>query len=424
MLENLSRAYSTTRRFSEFLCEPLEIEDYVIQSMPDASPTRWHLAHTTWFFETFVLASSETNYRPINPHFQSLFNSYYNSVGEQFPRSRRGLLTRPTVAEVYEYRHEVDRRLLHCLEGLSGDEAERIGHVLELGIHHEQQHQELILTDLKYLYSCNPLWPVYRPSPPEDRRPRANPKQAAWSAHRSGIVEIGHRGEAFCYDNEQPRHNALLHAFEIQDRLVTVGEFMEFMRDGGYRRPDLWLSLGWSTKNEQGWSAPLYWVENDGLWSQFTLHGLRELNPHEPVCHVSYFEADAFARWSGSRLPTEQEWEHVAVSAQREPQPHPKETAHFHPRPLIDDGDRIAQLFGEVWQWTSSPYTPYPGYRAAMGALGEYNGKFMCNQYVLRGSSRATPSGHARPTYRNFFPPDARWQFSGFRLTRDVSAVS
>jgi ergothioneine biosynthesis protein EgtB len=411
----LGDRYASVRAFTEQLCEPLAVEDFVVQSMPDASPTRWHLAHTTWFFETFVLARWEADYRPINPDYQVLFNSYYNSVGEQFPRERRGLLTRPTVAEVFAYRHAVDQRIGRLLNSSNDDDAKAIAPVVEMGIHHEQQHQELMLTDIKHALSCNPLWPAYRKLPPVAD---TTVEPAGWCAQQGGLVEIGHAGAAFAFDNECPRHQVFLQPYAIQDRLVTTGEFLEFMNDDGYRRPDLWLSLGWSTVRAQKWIAPLYWVQLDREWSEFTLWGLRPLNAAEPLCHVSYFEADAFARWRGARLPTEAEWEHAAAGIG----PHGSfvEGEHYHPAPLARDRGGIAQMFGEVWQWTASPYLPYPGFATADGALGEYNGKFMCNQYVLRGGSCATPASHIRATYRNFFPPEARWQFSGLRLARDV----
>jgi ergothioneine biosynthesis protein EgtB len=414
-LAELAKRYAQTRAFSERLCEPLAVEDFVVQSMPDASPTRWHLAHTTWFFETFVLARWQADYRPFHPHYQVLFNSYYNRVGEQFPRLQRGLLTRPTVAEVFEYRHVIDERIAGLLVYLAGDEAREAVRIVELGINHEQQHQELMLTDIKYLFYCNPLLPGYAQLPLQPTK--ISNRLSDWSAVGGGIVEIGHAGDGFAFDNEGPQHQALLQPFEIQHRLVTVGEFLDFMNDDGYRRPELWLSLGWSTVCEHKWTAPLYWFEQNGEWQQFTLHGQQPLNRPDPVCHVSYFEADAFARWAGARLPTEMEWEHAAKDADGEGAPVQQ---RFHPRPVTDESSLIAQLYGEVWQWTASPYTPYPGYVPAAGALGEYNGKFMCNQYVLRGSSCATPAEHTRATYRNFFPPDARWQFTGIRLARDA----
>jgi ergothioneine biosynthesis protein EgtB len=417
MLANLAECYSQTRRLTEKLCEPLSIEDFVVQSMPDASPTRWHVAHTTWFFETFVLARWEADYRPANTDFQFLFNSYYNSVGEAFPRARRGLLTRPTVGEVFEYRHAVDGRISRLLNHPGDDDSQELARVVELGINHEQQHQELMLTDIKHVYSCNPLFPTYRQLPAPPSATNAKPS-SCWSAFDGGVVEIGHTGRAFAFDNERPRHKTLLQPFEIQNRLITTGDFLEFVNDGGYRRPGLWLSLGWSTVRDQQWVAPLYWVERDGNWHEFYLGGLRRLNVDEPVCHISYFEADAFARWSGARLPTEAEWEHSATGVDM--QGGFVEGERYHPSAINSDRAGLAQMYGEVWQWTASPYTPYPGYVPPSGALGEYNGKFMCNQYVLRGGSCATPASHVRATYRNFFPPEARWQFTGIRLARDA----
>ncbi|HEV3300470.1 MAG TPA: ergothioneine biosynthesis protein EgtB [Planctomycetaceae bacterium] len=416
MLGNLAERYAQTRQFTERLCEPLAIEDFVVQSMPDASPTRWHLAHTTWFFETFVLARWEENYRPANADFQVLFNSYYNGVGEAFPRARRGLLTRPTVAEVFEYRRAVDERMARLLHGLRDDDSQETAGVVELGINHEQQHQELLITDIKHAYSCNPQWPRYRQLP--DRLSATNSKPGGWSSFEGGVVEIGHRGRTFAFDNERPRHKTFLQPFEIQNRLVATGEFLDFVNDGGYRRPGLWLSLGWSIVCDQKWAAPLYWVERDGNWHEFTLGGLRRLNVEDPVCHVSYFEADAFARWSGARIPTEAEWEHAAMGVDVEGSF--VEGERYHPARADNDHAGLAQMYGEVWQWTASPYTPYPGFVPPSGALGEYNAKFMCNQYVLRGGSCATPANHMRPTYRNFFPPEARWQFAGIRLARDT----
>jgi len=416
MLANLAECYLQTRRFTERLCEPLSVEDFVVQSMPDASPTRWHLAHTTWFFETFVVARWEADYRPANVDFQFLFNSYYNSVGEAFPRARRGLLTRPTVAEVFEYRHAVDQRIARLLNSLCEDDLQEMASVLELGINHEQQHQELILTDIKHVYSCNPLLPKYRQLPA--CLSTTNAKPSTWSAFGGGVVEIGHAGRTFSFDNERPRHKTFLQPFEIQNQLVTTGEFLEFVNDGGYRRPALWLSLGWSILRDQQWAAPLYWVERDGNWHEFSLGGVRRLNVDEPLCHISYFEADAFARWSGARLPTEAEWEHAAAGV--DVQGRFVESERYHPGTIESDRAGLAQMYGEVWQWTASPYTPYPGYAPPSGALGEYNGKFMCNQYVLRGGSCATSASHMRATYRNFFPPEARWQFTGLRLARDA----
>jgi ergothioneine biosynthesis protein EgtB len=384
-----------------------------------SGPTRWHLAHTTWFFETFLLAKWERDYRPVDSDYQYFFNSYYNTVGKQFPRPRRGMLTRPTVADVFDYRRIVEQRVLQLLEECGEQADAEIGTIVELGIQHEQQHQELMLTDLKHLFSWNPLWPAYRPW--TEVSSRASPA-VTWSEFPGGVVEIGQDRPEFAFDNERPRHRVYLEPYALQDRLVTCGEYLEFLHDGGYRRPELWLSMGWGTVQEQQWQAPMYWVERDGAWHQFTLGGLQPIEPATPVCHVSYFEADAFARWSGARLPTEAEWEHAV--GDREPACQPPNLGHCHHAPCDERQPGLAQLYGEVWQWTASPYTPYPGFVAPAGALGEYNGKFMCNQYVLRGSSCATPAGHARSTYRNFFPPDARWQFTGIRLARDTAAGS
>ncbi|HWB12958.1 MAG TPA: ergothioneine biosynthesis protein EgtB [Pirellulales bacterium] len=418
MLANLAERYSHTRSATEALCAPLEVEDFVVQSMPDASPTRWHLAHTSWFFETFALAGWEPDHRPFSADYRFLFNSYYNGVGEQFPRSRRGLVTRPTVAEVFRYRHAVDERMLRLLATIGDDNAQQLAVVVELGINHEQQHQELMLTDIKHLFSCNPLRPVYRAASVSAGATR--PKSAGWSTYRGGVVQIGHAGPTFAFDNERPRHSVFLAPFEIRQRLVTTGDFLDFVNDDGYRRPELWLSLGWSAVQDQNWRAPLYWVRQDGQWWQFCLDGFRPLDLDEPICHVSFFEADAFARWSGARLPTEAEWEHAASGVAMRGSF--LESKRYHPGGPHGDPDAILQLHGEVWQWTASPYAPYPGYRPPAGALGEYNGKFMCNQYVLRGGSCVTPASHVRATYRNFFPPEARWQFSGIRLARDAES--
>jgi ergothioneine biosynthesis protein EgtB len=417
----LHERFNTTRQFTEYLCEPLEIEDYVVQAMPDASPTKWHLAHTTWFFETFVLARWEPGYQPISADYQFLFNSYYNSVGEPFPRSKRGLLTRPTVGEVFAYRHAVDERMGKLLTSQSNAE---LAQVVELGIQHEQQHQELILTDIKYLLSCNPLAPIYRetgkPVPGTRQLTAKQANRVGWKTLDARIVSIGHAGDGFAFDNERPRHEVLLRPFALQDRLVTAAEYLAFMRDGGYRRPEFWLSLGWAALREFDWHAPLYWLEREGAWHEFTLGGLRTVQADAPVTHVSYFEADAYARWAGARLPTEAEWEHAA--AQAAVAGGFAESERYHPSPVVSDEIDLAQLYGETWQWTQSPYTPYPGYAPPAGALGEYNGKFMCNQFVLRGGSCATPASHIRATYRNFFPPETRWQFSGIRLARDVGS--
>jgi ergothioneine biosynthesis protein EgtB len=394
-------AYTQVRSATEALCQGLEIEDYVVQSMPDASPVKWHLAHTSWFFEQFVLGG-----RPFHPEYGRLFNSYYEAVGERWSRPARGLLTRPTVAEVLAYRRHVDGRMQERLDDPAF--AARI----ELGLHHEQQHQELICTDLKHLLALNPLGPVHRPALVDD----AVPAPLGWMRFDEGIRELGHAGTGFAFDNETPRHRVLVPAFSLATRLVTAAEYAAFIADGGYRRAELWLSDGWAAILQDQWQAPLYWRRDGDGWSQFTLGGWRPVVAGEPVCHVSYYEADAYARWADARLPTEPEWE--AASAAPATPGSFVEGGRFHPAPARGDG--LTQLAGECWQWTASAYAPYPGFRPLPGALGEYNGKFMCNQLVLRGASCVTPRDHARATYRNFFPPSARWQFSGIRLAKDA----
>jgi ergothioneine biosynthesis protein EgtB len=409
--------YEAVRRFSETLCEPLAVEDYVIQPMPDVSPTKWHLAHTSWFFETFLLASAVPDYRPFHPQFGYLFNSYYNAVGKRHCRPRRGLLSRPTVEEVYQYRSYVDRQMLELMDRADANRLAALRPLVELGLQHEQQHQELILTDIKNVFAANPLKPVYQEQPPH-RHPAPGP--AEWSDYPGGLCEIGHRGQSFAFDNETPRHRVFLQPFRLATWLVTNGEYLAFMEDGGYRRPELWLSDGWNAVQANGWDAPFYWEQQDGRWWMMTLAGMREVDPAEPVCHVSFYEADAYASWAGARLPSEAEWEIVSVEAPIEG--NFADSGRFHPAPLLPGAAEAgpAQLFGDVWEWTSSPYRPYPGFRPLEGALGEYNGKFMCNQMVMRGGSCATSLSHIRPTYRNFFPPDARWQFTGLRLARDA----
>ena len=382
--------------------------------MPDVSPTKWHLAHTSWFFETFVLTPHKEGFSAYHPDFSFLFNSYYVLAGERFFRPKRGLLSRPTVEEVYRYRAYVDEHMNALLEGAEETLMEKIAPLVEIGMHHEQQHQELILTDLKHVFSVNPLFPVYADAPP---RATTDVGPMAWVPFEEGLYEIGHDGKGFAYDNEGPRHRHFLEAFALSDRLVTNREYLMFMEDGGYERPELWLSLGAAAVEANGWRAPLYWHERDGEWLQFTLSGLRPVDPDEPVCHVSYFEADAYARWAGARLPTEQEWEVAARGLPRTG--NFVERGHYHTMPAAE-GKGLRQMYGDVWEWTGSAYSPYPGYAPPPGALGEYNGKFMCNQYVLRGGSCATSQSHIRPTYRNFFPPEARWQFMGIRLARDV----
>ena len=405
LMERFVAARAQTLR----LAQPLSAEDCALQSMPDTSPVKWHLAHTTWFFETFVLAPAITGYQPYHPEFRSLFNSYYIGVGARHPRPERGLLSRPSLDDILAYRRHVNGRIAALMDaGAPVWEA-----LVELGIQHEQQHQELILTDLKHLLSRNPLAPAYITAP---ATPAVQALPRGWQALPDGIRRIGFEGSGFCFDNELPRHRVFLDAFEIATRPVTNGEYAEFIADGGYDRHDLWLSEGWDVRHAQGWQAPLYWQREDEGWSVFTLYGRRALDPAAPVCHVSFFEADAYARWAGARLPTEAEWESHAATQQVDG--HFAEAGIFEPRAATDAN--VTQVFGDVWEWTRSAYEPYPGYRSAAGAVGEYNGKFMSNQYVLRGGSCATPRSHIRASYRNFFPASARWQFSGIRLARDA----
>jgi ergothioneine biosynthesis protein EgtB len=404
-LEGLRQAYRTVRSFTESLAEPLSAEDQTVQSMPDVSPTKWHRGHTSWFFETFLLEPELDGYDAFHPAYGYLFNSYYEMVGARHPRPERGLLSRPGVAEVAAYRQHVDRAMEALLERPCAPETAAL---VELGLHHEQQHQELLLMDIKHVLSRNPLWPAY--AAPTGGAPAREREKPGWIEHPGGPVEIGHPGGSFGFDNESPRHCVQLVPFAMADRLVTVGDWQDFVDDGGYSRPDLWLSEGWATVQAQGWDAPLYWDRGRG--EVFSLTGGGALDPVSPVVHVSYFEADAFARWSGARLPTEAEWETLAVASGA-----PPDKAPHGLHPPAADGD---QFHGSVWQWTASSYSPYPGFRPAAGAVGEYNGKFMVNQQVLRGSACVTPPSHRRTTYRNFFPAGARWAFSGLRLARDL----
>jgi len=400
--------YRHVRKMTEKLAAPLSAEDQTVQSMPDVSPTKWHRAHTSWFFETFLLEPRLRDYRSFHPAYAYLFNSYYEGVGARYPRPRRGVVSRPGVAEVRQYREHVDDAMTRLL-AQTRQPAEL--DLVDLGLHHEQQHQELMLMDIKHVLSCNPLQPAYTTatvSAPTAVRPRA------WVEHPGGLVEVGHPGYGFAFDNELPRHAVHLEPFSLASQPVTCGEWAQFIEDGGYERPDLWLSDGWATAHGEGWDAPLYWFRVVDDWWLFTLGGPQLVDPTEPVCHVSYYEADAFARWAGARLPTESEWETVAAT--RSPRGNFFDPSALHPRPSAHP----ESFFGDVWQWTSSAYSPYPGFRPAEGAVGEYNGKFMVNQYVLRGGSCVTPADHIRTTYRNFFPPSARWPFTGLRLARDL----
>lgn len=409
--KSLQERFAQIRRTSMRITAWLSAEDQMLQSMPDASPTKWHLAHTTWFFETFILLANAPGYKPFDDRYQYLFNSYYKQLGAHPYRGSRGLLSRPRLEEVHAYREHVDQALMAWLNQFD----DSVNELIELGLNHEQQHQELMLTDVKHGLWSSPLRPesirgprVLDVTPPQD-----------WTEFDGGIHAVGNAGGGFAFDNESPRHDVLLQPFAIASRAVTNGEYLEFMQDGGYQRPELWLSDGWDTVCAQRWNAPLYWEETDGAWRQFVLNGttgagMRDVNPAEPVCHVSFYEADAYARWSGARLLREEEWEVAAVQL-------PSEGSFlddnsFHPRPAKGEGNQ--QMFGDVWQWTASPYVAYPGFKPATGVVGEYNGKFMCNQLVLRGGSCATPASHIRASYRNFFPPHARWQFSGIRLAK------
>jgi ergothioneine biosynthesis protein EgtB len=415
-LSDLLDRFRQVRAATEAVCAPLSPEDAVVQSMPEASPAKWHLAHTSWFFETFLLTDPKIGCPPFDPAFGYLFNSYYEAVGPRHPRPRRGLLTRPTLGEVYGYRSHVDVAVEERLQRLGEEDRHRLFPVLELGLNHEQQHLELILTDIKHAFAQNPLRPVYREEPVPAAAGEIPP--ASWTTFPAGVYSIGHAGAGFAFDNETPRHRVFLEKFEVASRPVTCGEFLTFVDDGGYARPELWLSDGWHTHQAHVWESPSYWERHTTCWRQFTLGGTREVNPAEPVCHVSFYEADAFARWAGARLPTEAEWEVAAPEILAAADPFAP--ARLHPAPLTADCHSHPTAAGAVWEWTQSAYAAYPGYRPAAGALGEYNGKFMCNQLVLRGGSCLTPRSHLRFTYRNFFPPETRWQFTGLRLARSL----
>jgi ergothioneine biosynthesis protein EgtB len=408
--------FTKVRFFTNKLCEPLVTEDYVIQSMPDVSPTKWHLAHTSWFFEAFVLNKANPDYKSINPLYSYLFNSYYIQAGDRWFRPNRGILSRPTVKEIFDYRNYVNEHVQNFIEKSSEEVLNEFAPVIEIGLNHEQQHQELLLTDIKNVLSHNPLHPVY------SERMITNSdsiKEISWIDFKEDIYEIGNTGEEFCYDNETPVHKQFLHQFSLADRLITNKEYIEFIEDGGYKNSLLWLSDGWAVVENEKWKTPLYWEKRDGEWYNFTLNGFRKVNPDEPVCHISHYEADAFAAWKGKRLPTEAEWEVAASSLNIEG--NFVDNKQFHPVPLADNDDnKLRQMFGDVWEWTQSAYLPYHGYKPLPGALGEYNGKFMSGQMVLRGGSCATSKSHIRKTYRNFFPPHSRWQFTGIRLAKDI----
>jgi len=408
----LPEAYQEVRQQTEAICAPLQAEDHVIQAMADVSPPKWHMAHTAWFFETFLLKRFMPEYKPFNPDFKYIFNSYYESVGRFWPRAKRGLLSRPTAREIYAYRGHVDHGM-HEL--LTGDASETVKELVVLGINHEQQHQELLYTDIKYNFFCSPLKPSYIEG---GEHTPSSAVTLEWLGYEEGQYQIGHAGGGFAFDNECPRHQAYVQGFRLASRPVTNGEYLCFIEEGGYRQSRHWLSDGWATVRQNDWEAPLYWEKRDEAWWQMTLGGMHSVDMNEPVCHVSFYEADAYARWAGKRLPTEEEWEIAAGTV-----PVDGNFATYgllHPG-AAEPGSGLLQLFGDVWEWTRSAYAPYPGYQPVPGAMGEYNGKFMCNQMVLRGGSCVTSATHIRPTYRNFFYAPDRWQFSGIRLAEDVS---
>ncbi len=419
----LAEHFTRVRTASLALAAPLTAEDCQVQSMPEASPAKWHLAHVTWFFETFILERFEPGFRPFDAGYRVLFNSYYQGIGEQHPRAQRGLILRPTLEEVRRYRCDIETRLLAVLDARAGDPA--VSELVTLGLHHEQQHQELLLTDIKHALSFSPTHAAYA-----RRWPIASvrPQPLRWFGYEGGLVDHGHDAAldgTFCFDNETPRHRTCTAPFELASRPVTYDEYLAFIEDGGYTRPELWLSMGWDWVRAGRRRAPLYWMKvegDEGRWLNHTLQGRVEIDPHTPVCHLSYFEADAYARWAGARLPTEQEWELAARHLEAPVRGNFADRGAFHPLPAPEAAvDEPVQMYGDVWEWTQSNYGAYPGYRPLPGVVGEYNGKFMCSQGVLRGGSCATPAGHVRASYRNFFPPDAQWQFSGLRLARDLA---
>src|SRR4051812_6872560 len=408
--------YDEVRSHTERLAAPLSPEDQTVQSMPDVSPTKWHRAHVTWFFETFVLADNEAGFAPFQDKYWFLFNSYYEAVGPRYARAERGVISRPGAHDVGVYRDNVDTRMRDLVSSLDEGTLHKLTDTVQLGFHHEQQHQELLLMDIKHVLSLNPLQPVYAGT----RTTVAEPDQLGWVDVEGGLVEIGHRGDGFSFDNELPLHQVWLEPFRLADRLVTNAEWAEFMADGGYQRPELWLSDGWARVKGDGWRAPFYWTELDGVWFEHTLHGTWPVNPALPVAHVSHYEADAYATWAGKRLPTEAEWEHGVRSADpaagTEVTGNLADSETYHPRAAGPATGGLRQAYGDCWEWTSSAYLPYPGFPPPAGAIGEYNGKFMSNQMVLRGGCALTPPGHTRASYRNFFPPGSRWALSGLRL--------
>ena len=417
----LTLQFQRIRKQTEALAKPLSAEDCQVQSMPDASPAKWHLAHLTWFFETFILEKYEKNFKPFNASFRVLFNSYYNGIGDKHPRAQRGLISRPTLSEVLAYRQAVDERVLAVLSQRLHDD--QLAQLVTLGLQHEQQHQELLLTDIKHALSMNPTNSVSLVYAKRWPLSSIAPQRACWHGYEGGLVEHGFDAAqgGFAFDNETPRHKVYVAPFELASRLVTNGDYLAFMADGGYRRPELWLSMGWDWVQAGHHALPMYWQASPTGFINFTLQGMVDVDPNTPACHLNYFEADAFARWSGARLPTEFEWELAASQIKGLPGGNFVESTAYHPMPLqYANNEQPSQIFGDAWEWTQSNYNPYPGYKPWEGLVGEYNGKFMCNQFVLRGGSCATPQSHIRASYRNFFPPDARWQFSGLRIARNV----
>lgn len=415
-MDHLLQRFQQIRATSEAICAPLQIEDYIIQSMPDVSPPKWHLAHISWFFEAFLLKPYQPGYKPLNAAYDHLFNSYYETHSTPFPRVQRGLISRPGVDEVYRFRQHVDRAMAELLIKPPQEHAAEIVRRVELGLQHEQQHQELLLMDIKHILAQNPLHPVYR----DDLRapPALQNERLRWHDYAGGVHHIGHAGNGFAFDCETPRHRQFVEDFQLADRLVSNREYLSFIADGGYARSELWLSDGWAHIRQHGWNAPLYWHRDDGAWYEMTLGGLRSLDLEAPVCHVSFYEADAYARWAGARLPTEAEWEVAATDQPR--RGNFLESDYLQPVSASVPHKGPAQLFGDVWEWTASAYRPYPGFLPLEGSLGEYNGKFMSGQMVLRGGCCATPEAHIRATYRNFFQPAMRWQFAGLRLAREL----